>query len=458
MSIAKAVERLRTRFEARASTGASILDLHSKGEAHHAGVQPDAVLFPETTEEVAEIIRICAEEHCPITPYAVGSSVEAQVTPVRGGVSVDMMRMNKVLAIHEQDLDAVVQPGVTRSELNAALRHTGLFFPVDPGADASLGGMAATRASGTNAVRYGTMKDAVLRLEAVVADGSIIRTGGRARKSAAGYDLTRLLIGSEGTLGIITELTVRLHGLPEAISAATCGFPDVEAAVQTVIQTIQMDLPVARIEFLDEAQMAACIAYSDLDLEPAPTLFLEFHGSQASVAEQAETFGELARDNSATGFRWAVREEERNALWKARHDAYWAALAAGGPGRKVYVTDACVPISRLGECILETKADIDASALAGPMVGHAGDGNFHVQLLVDPESAIEAAEAERIADRIAKRALRLGGTVTGEHGVGLGKMKHMRAEHGQAWDVMAEIKRTLDPQNILNPGKIVEIN
>jgi len=387
----------------------------------------------------------------------VGSSLEGHVTPIRGGVSLDMMRMNRVLAIHPQDLDAVVQPGVTRKELNAALKGTGLFFPVDPGADASLGGMAATRASGTNAVRYGTMKDAVLGLEAVLADGRIIRTGGRTKKSSAGYDLTRLLVGSEGTLGIITELTLRLHGLPEAISAAVCAFPGVEAAVTTVIETIQMGLPVARIEFLDEAQIAACNAYSKLDLAIAPTLFLEFHGSDTAVAEQAETFGEIARDHGATGFDWAAREEDRNRLWAARHDAYWAAKAAS-PGAGVYVTDACVPISRLAECLLETRADIDASPLTGMMVGHVGDGNFHVVLLIDPNSEADAREVERLTARIAERALAMDGTVTGEHGVGLGKMRFMRAEHGPALDAMAEIKRALDPLNILNPGKIVEIN
>jgi len=457
MSIEGAVARLKERFGDRAATGASVRDLHSRGEAHRAAVRPDAVLFPETTEEVAEIVRTCADELCPITPFAVGSSLEAQAVPARGGISLDMMRMNRVLAIHAEDLDAVVQPGVTRKGLNAALKGSGLFFPVDPGADASLGGMAATRASGTNAVRYGTMKDAVLGLEAVLADGRIIRTGGRARKSASGYDLTRLLVGSEGTLGIITELTLRLHGLPEAISAAVCAFPSVSAAIDAVIETIQSGLPVARIEFLDEAQIAASNAYSKLDLAVAPTLFLEFHGSTAGVAEQAEAFGAIARDHGAAGFDWATREEDRSRLWAARHDAYWAARAAS-PGAGVYVTDACVPISRLAECLLETKADLDASPLTGPIVGHVGDGNFHVQLLVDPTSEADAREVERLTGRIAERALRLDGTVTGEHGVGLGKMRFMRAEHGAAWDAMAEIKRALDPLNILNPGKMVEIN
>ncbi len=457
MTIDAAVARLKARFGAQAAAGASELDLHSHGEMHRGVSRPDVVLYPESTQDVAEIVRICAEEGCPITPRAIGSSLEGHTTPIRGGVSLDMMRMNAVLTVHPEDLDAVVQPGVTRTELNAALRDTGLFFPVDPGADASLGGMAATRASGTNAVRYGTMKDAVLGLEAVLADGRIIRTGGRARKSSAGYDLTRLLIGSEGTLGIITELTVRLHGIPEAISAAIATFPSVEAAINTVIETIQMGVPMARIEFMDEGYLAAFNAYSKLDLALKPTLFLEFHGSEASVAEQAETFGEIAGDHGAAGFEWTAHEEDRNRLWAARHNAYWAALATR-PGAGTVVTDACVPISHLAECLLETKADMDASPLTGMIVGHVGDGNFHVQMLVDPDSEADVREAERITVRIAERALRLDGTVTGEHGVGLGKMRFLRAEHGDGWDAMAEIKRALDRQNILNPGKMVEIN
>ena len=430
-------------------------DAHSSDEAHHAPARPDAVALPETTAEVAGIVRICAAARLPVIPWGVGTSLEGQVIPTRGGVTLDFQRMNRVLAVNAEDLDCVVQPGVTRKQLNEHLRDTGLFFAVDPGADATIGGMAATRASGTNAVRYGTMRETVLALEAVTADGTVIRTGTRARKSAAGYDLTRLLVGSEGTLGIITELTLRLHGQPEAASAAVCAFPDIGAAVDTTILTMQMGLPVARIELLDEVQIRAVNAYSRMELEERPTLFLEFHGTEAAVAETAERVGEIALEHGASGFRWATKAEERSRLWAARHSAYWAGKALR-PGAQGWVTDACVPISRLAECIAETKADLAGSPLLAPLVGHVGDGNFHLAILLDPDDPAERAEAERISKRIADCALRLGGTVTGEHGVGVGKIGYMQAEHGAALGVMAAIKRALDPQDILNPGKIVD--
>jgi D-lactate dehydrogenase (cytochrome) len=410
---------LRALLGDRLSTAQIIREQHSRGEAHHAPHLPEAVVFPETTEEVAEIVRICAAAGAPITPFAIGSSLEGQAIPLRGGVSLDMTRMNRILDVHAEDMDAVVQPGVTRTQLNDHLRGAGLFFSVDPGADASLGGMAATRASGTNAVRYGTMRENVLALQVVLADGRVIRTGTRARKSSAGYDLTRLFVGSEGTLGIITELTVRLWGQPEAVLAAVCPFKTLEGAVDTVIQTIQLGLGVARIELLDEVQIRGFNAYSGYAMAETPTLFLEFHGSDAGVAEQVETFRSLAEDGGSLGFETAVKAEDRNRLWSARHKIYYAGLALR-PGSKGYVTDACVPISRLAEAILETKEDIARSSLLAPMVGHVGDGNFHMCILIDPDSPSEKDEAERLAGRIAERAIRLGGTCTGEHGVGTG--------------------------------------
>jgi len=438
----------------RLSVAAAIREQHSHDEAHHRPVMPDAVAFPDSTAEVSAIVKICAAHGCPIVPWGVGSSLEGQVVPVRGGLSLDMSRMNRVLEVHAEDLDAVVQPGITRMALNEHLRDTGLFFSVDPGADASLGGMAGTRASGTNAVRYGTMRENVLALEVVLADGRIIRTGTRARKSSAGYDLTRLFVGSEGTLGVITELTVRLFGQPEAVSAASCAFPDIDSAVNAVIATIQMGIPVARIELLDEVQMKGFNAYSGYALPETPTLFLEFHGSEAGVAEQAERFGEIGAEFGAAAFSWATKPEERNRLWTARHKSYYAAKSLR-PGSTGYITDACVPISRLAECIAETKADLAGSFLIAPLVGHVGDGNFHLAILIDPNSPAEKAEAERLAHRIAERALRMGGTVTGEHGVGLGKRGLMPDEHGEGWAVMGQIKQALDPDGLFNPGKTV---
>ncbi|MGF1553204.1 MAG: FAD-binding oxidoreductase [Paracoccaceae bacterium] len=454
MTIETAISALAPRFGDRLSRTAAILEQHGHDEAHHAAHLPDAVIWPETTEEVAEVARACAAHACPIVPWGTGTSLEGHVIPVAGGVSLDMSRMDRVLAVHPEDMDAVVQPGVTRKRLNEELRDTGLFFPVDPGADASLGGMAATRASGTCAVRYGTMRESVLALEVVLSDGRVIRTGTRARKSSAGYDLTRLFVGSEGTLGIVTELTLRLHGQPEAISAATCAFDSVDDAVRTVIETIQCGVPIARIELLDALTIRGFNAHSGYDMPERPPLFLEFHGSGTGVAEQAETVQALAADNGASAFDWAREPEARSRLWAARHQVYYAQQALR-PGAKGYVTDICVPISRLAEAIAETRADLDASPLMAPLVGHVGDGNFHLSILIDPSVAAEKTEAERLAAHLSERALRLGGTVTGEHGVGLGKARYMAAEHGAAWDVMGAIKTALDPAGIMNPGKLV---
>ena len=457
MSIESAIDTLVPRFGDRLSRAPAVREAHGRDEAWHAPHPPDAVIWPETTEEVQLIAATCNEKGCPIVPWGTGTSLEAQVIPTEGGISIDFARMNRVLAVHAEDLDCVVEPGITRRAVNEHLRDTGLFFPVDPGADASLGGMAATRASGTCAVRYGTMREAVMALEVVLADGRVIRTGSRARKSAAGYDLTRLMVGSEGTLGIITELTLRLHGIPEAVSAATCAFPDIASAVGTVIQTIQLGIPVARIELLDTLTIRGFNAHSGYDLPERPTLFLEFHGTEAGVAEAAETVGAIAAEHGAPDLEATTNAEERNRLWRARHNVYYAQQSLR-PGARGYVTDICVPISRLADAIGETQEDLEASPLMAPLVGHVGDGNFHLSILIDPDDAGERDEAERLAGRLSDRALRLGGTVTGEHGVGRGKRKLMAAEHGEAWEVMGAIKRTLDPNGILNPGKIVPGN
>ncbi len=440
----------------RVSTAEAVRDHHGHDESYHPGVPPDAVVFAESTEEVAAIVRACADRDVPVIPYGTGTSLEGHVAAIHGGVCIDLSRMDKVLAVNAADLDCVVQAGVTRKALNTFLRDTGLFFPVDPGADASLGGMTATRASGTNAVRYGTMRENVLALTVVSADGRIIRTASRARKSAAGYDLTRLFVGSEGTLGVITEITLKLYGIPEAISAAVAGFPDLESAVNTVILTIQSGIPVARIELLDEAQMDAVNRYSDLDYPVRPTLFFEFHGSDRGVVEQVEAVKAIAGDFGADDFRWATHAEDRNKLWQARHDAYYACLALR-PGAKGIATDVCVPISRLAECILETRKDIDASGLLAPIVGHVGDGNFHLVLVVDPDDADEMHRAKALNDRMIMRALAMDGTCTGEHGVGQGKMDFLIAEHGEAVSLMRDLKRAFDPKNIMNPGKIVRV-
>jgi D-lactate dehydrogenase (cytochrome) len=447
---------LRELLGERLSTSAAVCAQHGKDESYHPAHAPDAVAFPRSTEEVAAIVRLCAERDTPVIPFGTGTSLEGQVAALRGGISVDMSQMNRILRVNAEDLDATVEAGVTRKQLNEDLRDTGLFFPIDPGADASLGGMAATRASGTNAVRYGTMRENVLCLTVVLADGRVIRTARRARKSAAGYDLTRLFVGSEGTLGIITELTVRLYGIPEAISAAVCAFPSLEDAVNTVIATIQLGVPVARIELLDEAQIAAINKYSKLDHKVAPTLFFEFHGSPSAVAEQSETVKSIAADNEGEGFRWATTAEERSKLWQARHDAYYAALALR-PGSKGWATDVCVPISRLAQCIRETKQDLSQSSLPSALVGHVGDGNFHLVFMIDPNRPKEIAEAARLNSRMVTRALAMEGTCSGEHGIGYGKMDFLVAEHGEAISVMRMIKRALDPNDLLNPGKILRL-
>jgi D-lactate dehydrogenase (cytochrome) len=457
MANERAVARLAALFGERLSTQGAILDHHGQNESYYPVTPPDAVAFPENTAEVSAAVRICAEERCPVIAWGTGTSLEGHAVAFHGGVTFDFLRMDRVLAVNAEDMDAVVQPGVTREALNAELRATGLFFPIDPGANASLGGMAATRASGTTAVRYGTMRENVLALEVVLADGRIIRTGTRARKSSAGYDLTRLFVGSEGTLGLITELTLRLHGQPEAVSAAICAFPDIGAAVRAVQATIQMGIPMARIEFVDEVSIRGFNLHAGTAMPERPHLFLEFHGSAAGVAEQASRVGEIVAEFGGGNFEWAARPEDRARLWKMRHNAYFA-LKAIRPGARVLTTDICVPISRLAEAVTETRAEIDASSLEGPMVGHVGDGNFHCALLVDPAKPEELAEAKELAHRITARALRLGGTITGEHGVGRGKMAYMAEEHGEGWRVMGEIKRTLDPLNILNPGKVVQVN
>ncbi|MDE1545823.1 FAD-linked oxidase C-terminal domain-containing protein [Dechloromonas agitata] len=449
------IQALQQQFQQRFTLGESARLQHGRDESVHAPQPPDGVVMAESTEEVAAVIRLCAEQGVPVIPYGVGSSVEGHVLAPRGGISLDLSGMNRVLAIHADDGDAVVQAGVTRKQLNDALKGTGLFFPIDPGADATLGGMAATRASGTNAVRYGTMKDNVLATTTVLADGRVMKTGGRARKSSAGYDLTRLLVGSEGTLGVMTELTVKLYPIPEAISAAVCTFPSIEAAVQTVIQTIQLGVPVARIELLDALSLKAINQFSKTTLAEAPTLFFEFHGSPAGVEEQAQTVQAIADDLGGANFAWATRPEDRSRLWQARHDAYFACLQLK-PGCRCFPTDVCVPISRLAECIAETQADIAQVSIPIALFGHVGDGNFHLVVLVDTDNPKEMEEAAWISRRVVERAIAMEGTCTGEHGIGLGKKKYLVAEHGEvAVDVMRAVKAALDPRGLLNPGKVL---
>ena len=453
--VAAVVDKLSGAFGARAKTGAAIREQHAHGEGLADPALPDVVVYPHTNDEVAAIIRLCHATRVPVIPFGVGTSLEGHVAALYGGVCVDLSEMNHVLEINAADLDCRVQAGVTREQVNAELKGTGLFFPIDPGANATIGGMASTRASGTNAVRYGTMRENVLGLTVVTADGRIVRTGGRARKSSAGYDLTRLFVGAEGTLGIITEVQLRLYGVPEAVSAAVCQFPDLANAVNTVITAMQHGIPVARIELLDALQMEACIRYSKLDgFTASPTLLFEFHGSEAGVREQAEAMEAIAGEHAGSAFQWATQPEERSRLWKARHNAYYAALALS-PGRQAFSTDACVPISRLADCLLETRAELDREGVIAPIVGHVGDGNFHVLVLFDPASAAERAKADDIARRVSMRAIAMGGTCTGEHGVGLHKLDALVAEHGEAVDLMKTLKRAFDPYDIMNPGKTV---
>jgi D-lactate dehydrogenase (cytochrome) len=446
---------LQQRFGDRVQTGEAIRQQHAHTLTWLANQPPDVVVFVRTTEEVATVVQIAGEHKVPLIPFGAGTSLEGHTNAPRGGISLDMSAMNAVLQVNERDLDCVVQAGVSRKKLNDYVKDMGLFFPVDPGAeDATLGGMAATRASGTNAVKYGTMRENVLNVTAVMADGSIVKTARRARKSSAGYDLTKLMVGSEGTLGVITELTVRLYGIPEQILAASCTFETVEGAVNTVIQSIQLGLGVARMELLDPLMIKGINAYSKMDLAEKPTLFLEFHGTDVSARDQVEQFKALAEAEGCLTYQWAEKEEDRRRLWKARHDVYWAAKALR-PGAQALATDVCVPISELARCITETQADIAKYGLISPIAGHVGDGNFHCQPLIDMTSPAEMAAAEHFLHDLAERAIAMDGTCTGEHGIGQGKMKYMLKEHGTGLAVMRQIKAALDPQDIMNPGKIL---
>jgi D-lactate dehydrogenase (cytochrome) len=453
-AVEAAIAALAARFGNRLVTSQAVREQHGNILTWIANQPPDAVVFPQSTDDVQDAVRICAQHKVPVVPFGTGTSLEGHINAPFGGVTLDVRDMNRILAVHAEDLDCVVEPGVTRKQLNEYLRDQGLFFPIDPGADASIGGMAATRASGTNAVRYGTMKDNVMSLKVVLATGELISTSRRAKKSSAGYDLTRLFVGSEGTLGVITEVTVKLHGIPEAISGGICPFPSVEAACNAAIATIQSGIPVARIELLDEVQVKASNAYSKLTLPETPMLFLEFHGTAAGVAEQSERFGEIAADLGGGPFAWTTNTEERTKLWQARHDAYWAAVALR-PGTRPFATDVCVPLSRLAECVVETQRDIAARGMIAPIAGHVGDGNFHCSPLIDMDNPEEVAAARDFNARLIERALAMEGTCTGEHGVGQGKMKYLKAEHGEALGLMRSIKHALDPDDLMNPGKIV---
>jgi D-lactate dehydrogenase (cytochrome) len=451
------LEQLRSVLGDRVTDAIAVREHHSHGESYHPPAAPDLVCFPSSTDEIVEIVRVSREHGLPVIPFGAGTSLEGHVHAIRGGISVDMRHMNRILRVSAEDLDASVEAGVSRLQLGKALRNTGLMFPIDPGADATIGGMAATRASGTTAVRYGTMRENVLGLTVVLADGRVVRTGTRARKSSSGYDLTRLFVGSEGTLGIITEITVRLHPLPEAISAAVCPFETMEGAVNAVMAVIQLGVSVARIELLDEAQIAAINKYARTSYAVAPTLFFEFHGpDDVHVAGEAGVVAGIVEEHGGRGFEWATKLEDRERLWKARHDALYAALALRA-GSRVWTTDVCVPISRLAECITETQRDNAAASFPICLVGHAGDGNFHLLYVLDPASADELAEARSLNERLIARALTMGGTSTGEHGIGTGKMPFLEAEHGAGVSVMRDLKRALDPENRMNPGKIVEI-
>ena len=452
-SIKLCVKKIQEEFGQQFSSSKSILEQHTHTMTIHESELPNGVVFAESKEDVQKVVRICNEFKCPIIPFGVGSSFEGHLNAPYGGISIDMNNMNKILTVHQEDLLVVVQPGVTREQLNTHLRDTGLFFPIDPGANASLGGMTATRASGTNAVRYGTMKDNVIALEVVTPDGQIIKTANKARKSSAGYDLTRLMVGSEGTLGVTTEITLKLYGIPELIAGGRVSFPSVKDATDAVIMTVQAGIPVARIEFLDIAQVKAVNSYSKTNLPEAPLLLLEFHGSEKSVKEQSELFGEIASDHGGNDFEWTSNNEDRNKLWKARHDAYWSCKAVR-PEAEIYSTDVCVPISKLSDCIIETIEDMEKNELIGPIVSHAGDGNFHVALLIDKKNQVELDKLDSFLVRISERAIRMNGTCTGEHGVGQGKRKYMLKELGNAVDVMKKVKNAFDPNKIMNPGKL----
>ncbi|MFN3209132.1 MAG: FAD-binding oxidoreductase [Roseovarius sp.] len=454
MGVQDAISELSSFLGERLSLSKSDLQQHGSSESHFSDAPPDAVAYPESTEEVRQIVKVCARHGCAVIGWGAGTSLEGQAQAFQGGVCVDFQRMNRILAVSQGDMDVRVQPGITREALNEELRATGLFFPVDPGANASIGGMTSTRASGTTAVRYGTMRDNVLGLEVVTATGEVIRTGTRARKSSAGYDLTAMFVGSEGTLGLITEITLRLQGTPEAISAAVCAFDTVGDAIEAVMASVQMGLPLARIELMDTQSVAAVNAYSGTELPDCPHLLLEFHGSEASVAEQAQEFGELAQEFGGKGFDWARKTEERNALWAMRHTAYHA-IVARRPGTRAVVTDICVPISNLARAIEESRAHLDAAGIEGPILGHVGDGNFHAILQFDPDDPEDKARVLKASEQLVSVALSMGGTVTGEHGIGVGKLGYMAQEHGGAWSVMGAIKQALDPGNIMNPGKLV---
>ncbi len=452
--IATAVAILKQRFGTRCHTGRAVCEQHGHTTTWLPNEAPDAVVYVHSREDVQAIVEVCRVHNVPMVPFGVGTSLEGHVNAPAGGISVDFSEMAAVVRVYDEDLACTVQPGVTRKMLNETLRDRGLFFPIDPGADATLGGMTATRASGTNAVRYGTMRDNVISLEVVMADGTLIHTASRAKKSAAGYDLTRLMVGSEGTLGLITEITLKLSGIPEAMSAAVCPFPSVEAACNATILTIQSGIPVARIELMDPISIRGVNRYSKLALAEVPTLFLEFHGSEASVLEQSQMVAEIAEDLGGGPFTFSTKAEERTKLWQARHDAYWAQIALR-PGCRGIATDVCVPISRLAECVAETQADIERFGLLAPIVGHVGDGNFHTAILIDNDDADERRRAQVFIERLTERAIAMEGTSTGEHGIGQGKMASLRKELGPAVDVMGAIKRALDPQNIMNPGKIL---
>ncbi len=456
-AIEAVTQALAAMFGNRLVTSQAVREQHANTLTWIANQAPDAVIYPQTTGEIVDAVKLCASHGVPVVPFGTGTSFEGHVNAPYGGVSIDTSMMKAIIRVNAEDLDCIIEPGVTRKQLNEHLRDLGLFFPIDPGADASLGGMVATRASGTNAVRYGTMKDNVLALKVVTANGDIVTTSRRAKKSSAGYDLTRLFVGSEGTLGLITEITLKLHGIPEAISAGVCPFPTVKAACDATILTIQSGIPVARIELLDPVQVRACNIYSKLTLPEVPMLFVEFHGTDAGVQEQAERFGEIAADLGGGPFDWATKAEDRSKLWQARHDAYWAAMVLR-PGAKGISTDVCVPLSRLAECVEETQADLAATGLIGPIVGHVGDGNFHVLPLIDMADPKEIETGKAFVERLVARALAMEGTCTGEHGVGQGKMKYLEREHGaEALDMMRMLKRAIDPQNIMNPGKIVAL-